>query len=126
MYFKQEFLRFLLVGALNTAFGYLVFYALIFLGLHYSVALLLSMILGVIFNFFTYGKLVFYKSNSFSFLRFVTLYLFLYVVGTTLIQQLMIAGINLNYASFLSLTFVAVFSFLGNKYLVFTVEKEAD
>lgn len=50
---------FLLVGVMNAAFGYGCFAAFLYLGLHYSLALLLATILGVLFNFKSIGALVF-------------------------------------------------------------------
>jgi putative flippase GtrA len=44
-------LRFLLVGVLNTAFGYLLFALLLALGLKVPLALLLATVGGVLFNF---------------------------------------------------------------------------
>ena len=51
--------RFLLSGLINTAFGYAIYAALIYLDIPYLVALLISTILGIIFNFFSFGRLVF-------------------------------------------------------------------
>lgn len=76
-----RFLVFLLVGALNTAFGYGAFAALVLLGLHYSVAAFLSTVAGVLFNFQTTGRIVF-KSRDPSLLhRFVAVYAVTYFVN---------------------------------------------
>ena len=67
-------LRFLAVGAINTLFSYIIYAALVLLGMHYSLATLLSTILGIIFNFFTTGRLVFRNMNNTLFLRFAAVY----------------------------------------------------
>ena len=53
-------IRFLGVGVLNTVFGYSVYAALIFAGLSYLIALFLSTIAGVVFNYFSFGRIVFF------------------------------------------------------------------
>lgn len=55
----RRFARFLGVGALNTAFGYLLFAAFVLLGLASGAALALATVIGVAFNFLTTGRLVF-------------------------------------------------------------------
>jgi putative flippase GtrA len=55
---KHKFARFLLVGVLNTIFGYFLYGTLILIGLDYKYAVLLVTILGVLFNFQTTGRLV--------------------------------------------------------------------
>jgi len=57
------FYRYLVVGIGNTVFGYSIFMLFLYIGLHYSVAVLLSTIIGILFNFYMYGRVVF-KSNS--------------------------------------------------------------
>jgi putative flippase GtrA len=56
---KHKFARFLLVGALNTLFGYFLYGSLILIGINYKLAALLATIQGVLFNFQTTGRLVF-------------------------------------------------------------------
>ncbi|WP_084442217.1 GtrA family protein [Termitidicoccus mucosus] len=52
-------IKFLLVGVLNTLVGYGLFCFFVFTGLHYSFAVLIATILGVLFNFQSTRKLVF-------------------------------------------------------------------
>jgi len=56
---EKRFVRFLLVGTLNTAFSYLVYALLLLVGLHYAAANLGAVVLGIIFSFKTQGVLVF-------------------------------------------------------------------
>ncbi len=51
--------RFLLTGVLNAAFGYAVYAALVMAGLDYLAALLVATLAGVVFNFFSFGRLAF-------------------------------------------------------------------
>lgn len=57
--FLRRFARFLLVGAVNTCFGYLIYASAVFIGFRPSVALLIATVLGVGFNFMSFGKVVF-------------------------------------------------------------------
>ena len=50
---SKRFMRFILIGIPNTAFGYSLYALLIFLGLRYDLAILIATILGVLFNFKT-------------------------------------------------------------------------
>lgn len=59
-----QFVRFLLVGVLNTAFGYGVFLLLLWAGLPTTPALLLAYVAGVMFNFRTISALVFGHSHG--------------------------------------------------------------
>lgn len=77
----RQFVVFVLVGGLNTAVGYGLFAAFLFLGLHYGVAALLSTVLGVLFNFQTIGRLVFGSRDPSLVLRFVAVYAFTYLLN---------------------------------------------
>lgn len=115
----RRFLKFLLVGGLNTVFGYGVYALLLFLGLHYAVAILCSTVLGVLFNFNTYGRLVFGSHDHRLIVRYLGFHASLYVLGVWIVKALRALGINpyLGYA--LLLPFVAASSFLVMKRYVF-------
>ncbi len=78
---RMPFIRFLLVGALNTAFGYGVFALLLWLGPHYAVASAIATVLGVLFNFQSTGRLVFDNVNAGFFLAFIQVYVLGYIVN---------------------------------------------
>ena len=63
-FLSRMFIRFLLVGALNTAFGLGLYCFFVYIGLSYKIAVLLSTVLGVLFNFKTIGSLVFKNKNN--------------------------------------------------------------
>jgi putative flippase GtrA len=69
-----RFVRFLAVGALNTAFGYLVFAAGVLAGLAPAWSLLAATAIGVGFNFLTTGRLVFSSRDNARLPRFVLCY----------------------------------------------------
>ncbi len=85
---RYRFLRYLVVGGINTAFGFAVYGALIMAGTPVWLALLLANVAGVLFNFLTTGMVVFRASLRGRLSRFVGAYLFVYLVNLALIGVL--------------------------------------
>jgi putative flippase GtrA len=77
--FKMQIVRFFLVAGVNTFFGYGVFAVLIYIGLHYSLAVLISTIIGILINFKTYGYLVFNSKKNRLIFRFIGVYAIVYL-----------------------------------------------
>jgi putative flippase GtrA len=87
--------RFLVIGAINTFFSYIVYALLILINVHYSLATLISTVLGVIFNFFTTGRIVFRNMDNHRFFRFGLVYAFTYFVNILLLRWL-VDGIQMS------------------------------
>ena len=87
-------LKFILIGVLNTFFGYIVFALLSLVNLIYPVALALSMVIGIFFNFYTTGKFVFRSINFFRFHFFIFVYLFVYLLNIIFMTLLLNLGIK--------------------------------
>lgn len=115
----NQFVRFLLVGVLNTAFGYGCFALLLLLGLHYSFALAISTALGVLFNFKSTGALVFGSRDNRLILRFVGTYVVVYFCNLLGIRLLVQAGLTPAVAGALLVLPAAVLAFALNKRFVF-------
>lgn len=81
-------LRFLLAGALNTLFGFLVYGAAVLAGVEVWLALLVSMLAGTAFNFFTTGGYVFRDLALARLPRFLTAYFSIYAVNLGLFELL--------------------------------------
>lgn len=84
----RQFVRFLLVGALNTAFGYGIYGVLLWLGLGLPLSLLGATILGILFNFVSTGRLVF---RDFAWRRlpgYLVTYALVWLLGTGIIGWL--------------------------------------
>ena len=114
------FIKFLIVGGLNTAFGYIVFALFIWLGAHYSLASFLSTVLGIIFNFFTTSKLVFKNSKLSLFFKFFAVYVFCWYIAVIFIHFYKIfIGNNEYLAGFIILFPNAIISYTLMKYYVF-------
>ncbi|GCA72578.1 hypothetical protein MiYa_04131 [Microcystis aeruginosa NIES-2519] len=91
---KHKFARFLLVGAINTLFGYFLYGSLILIGLNYKYAVLLATILGVLFNFQTTGRLVFGSKNNKLMFRFVLVYVVTFLLNVEALR--IVDGMNIN------------------------------
>lgn len=112
-----RFVRFLLVGALNTVFGYLAFALLLFLGLHYALATLLATVAGVLFNFNTTGRLVFGNRGRLE--RFLGVYVLTYLLTVGGLRVARAFGVDLYLAGAALTVALAFVSFLLHRRYVF-------
>lgn len=115
-------IRFLLTGGINTAVGYGTFAFLIFIGVHYLVANVISTSVGVacsyILNkYFTFQK----KEKSMSeVFRFVSVYAASFVLGNVLLFVLVDKmSLSPYWAGILNLIFTTLISWFGHKYYSF-------
>lgn len=113
------FIKFILVGILNTIFGYCVFALLLYLGLHYSFAVVLSTILGILFNFKTTGCLVFKNKENKLIFKFFAVYAIICSINILLLRTAEVFHVNLYLAGFVSTGLMAILSFILNKNWVF-------
>ncbi|WP_369127458.1 GtrA family protein [Photobacterium alginatilyticum] len=93
---NSRVVRFLFVGFLNTLFGYSLYAILVFSGIPYFYSLLVTTIVGVVFNFFSMGRMVF-KGNGghITFLKFIFVYLAVYLFNAYFLD-ILITEINFN------------------------------
>lgn len=119
----RQFHRYIFVGILNTAVGYGLFSLFIFLGFHYTLAVLFSTILGVFFNFHSIGRLVFGRHEYHLLLRFFGVYGITYLLNVFFLALFDLFSINMYLAGALLLVPMAIISFLLNKYHVFGTKK---
>jgi len=117
--FSPEFLRFLVVGVINTVFAYCMFALLSWLGLRYQLAIGLATVVGVAFNFQSTGRLVFGKAPLDRFLRFVGVYVFLYGLNVGAVAVLLHQGLNVYLANALAVVPLAMLAFLLQRRFVF-------
>lgn len=116
-----ESIKFVFIGVVNTLFGYSCYSIFLFLGFNYLISAFFSTMLGVFFNYFSIGKIVF-NNSGFSInksLKFVFIYLIIYVMNILFIKLFVFMQFNNYMAGMLALPFIALFSFALNKYFVF-------
>lgn len=116
---RPQFVRFLLVGVLNTIVGQGIFVGLVLLGLNHLIALLIATILGVLFNFQTIGNLVFRNGNSRLLVRFVLCYAFAYAINALALSGLVHSGLTPIIGQALLVLPVAIMVFFISRRYVF-------
>ena len=87
--FNNYAVKFISVGILNTVVGYSTFAFLVYFGTPNLGALLISTVLGIVFNYSSYGRFVF-KSHGgmFVFMKFIAAYGTVYCFNAICLEQL--------------------------------------
>ncbi len=119
-----RFLRFLVIGALNTLFGYSLYALLVFIGINYTLARIMAIIIGIIFNFFTTGRVVFKNKDNGLIFRFILVYAVTMTLDVLVLRRL-VAGLKINeyLAGALVTIPIALLSFLLNSIFTFKTIK---
>ena len=118
-----KFIKFLFVGGINTAFSYSVYALCIFLKFHFTVASLISTVLGVLFNFKTTGTIVFKNSDNKLIFKFISVYVVTYFANICGLKIFDIFHFNMYYAGLIMVFPIAVLSFVLMKKFVFVNKK---
>jgi len=114
-----RFVRFLLVGGLNTGFSYGLYVVLVWAGMHFVAANLLATVAGILFSFRTNGRFVFRNTDASLFSRFVPAWLSLWLLNVGLIAGLVRWGLDPYSAGALALVPTVAVSYLVQKHFVF-------
>ncbi len=117
---KHQFARFVLVGIINSIFGYGCFTLLLYVGLHYSIALLLATVVGVLFNFKSLGFLVFGSRNNSLIFRFISCYIAVYAVNVLGVKILLYMGVSAYLSGAILIIPMALIAFILNTRFVFS------
>lgn len=121
-FIKDQRIRFLIVGGINTVVGYGIFATVIFIGGHYLLANILATIVGVsvsyILNkYFTFKQ---YKKSYAEVIRFISVYAFSFLLGNVVLYVMVdILSISPYMAGALNLIFITAISWFGHKYFSF-------
>jgi putative flippase GtrA len=116
---QKQFVKFLLIGALNTLFGYSLFVFLIYIGLHYMIAAFIGTILCILFNFKTTGKLVFDSHDNRLLWKFFGVYVLMYLLNIIGLYFLDILIKNIYISGAVLILPMALVGFVLNKRFVF-------
>ena len=117
--FELRFLRFLLVGIVNTAFSYGVYAALLWVGLNYALANLIALLLGIAFSFKTQGRIVFRNPDNGLIGIFAASWLVIYLLNIALIHVFMSLGLDAYAAGLVALPMMVALSYVAQRYVVF-------
>ena len=116
---KRKLVRFFLVSGINTAFGYGLFALLIYLGMVYPLALFLSTVLGILFNFKTIGSFVFKNHNNYLILKFFGVYAITYLVNLGSLAVLQYLSVNIYISAAILLLPIGLIAYALNTTFVF-------
>lgn len=114
-----NFFKFLLVGLLNTFVGYMIYMICILLGLNFRIAILVATVLGVMFNFKTYGTIVFKSNNNLLFIKFGIAYFLMYIINLYGVEFLNNLGFTFLIAGLLMAGPIALLSYFINSRYIF-------
>ena len=122
---NKEFVRFIIIGIINTIFYYALFSSLIYLNFDYKLAVLIATVIGVFFSFRNFGKYVFDNQNKSLIYRFVFNYILIYFFNIYIIGLMN----EILLFSFYTAGFVALFpstliTYMLNKYFVFNKKRD--
>jgi len=118
----RRFIRFLFVGFGNTLVGYGLFVALFLVTQSHRFSLVVATVLGVLFNFFTTGRIVFGNRRAGPLLAFLAGYAVTLSINFVLLETLVHAGVHALLAQAVTLPVVVVLSYLINSRFVFRPE----
>lgn len=92
--------KYLGVGMLNTLFGYGIYAGLVYIDLPYLIALLIATMAGVIFNYFSFGRMVFKSRGGwFVFGKFIVAYAVVYAINAAFLS---ILAYGFNFGAYLA------------------------
>lgn len=116
---RSTLLRFLVVGVLNTAVGYLLFLAALALLPGTTLALFVSTIAAILFNFLSTGSYVFGSVDPSRLLRFFGVYALVFLYNALALAALETIGVRPQVGGLLALPGAVAISFVLNRSIVF-------
>lgn len=120
-----EVIRYLIVGAYNTVFGYLSFVIIFFVFgdyIHYSIITVANHFISLANSFVTQRKFVFRSRNSWQkeFIRFQLAYVGMLPIGLALLWLFHdLVGLEILVAQAVALIFMIIATFIANRYFTF-------
>jgi glycosyltransferase involved in cell wall biosynthesis len=116
---RYQPLRFVVVGSMNTLFGYALYAGLIFLGAGVGRASIVSLIGSILVGFVAQGKIVFLGFGRWSFLKFLVVWTLLYGVYLGFVFAAESIGINNYVGGALAALVIAALSYVLQSTYVF-------
>ena len=121
MILKVDYLfpKYIAAGVFNTFAGYLIFFALLFLGADSYLSFLIAHCVGVYINFIVYSSLVFGGKNKNSVYRFVFVYIALYFSGNLMLLLADFMGYGVYKGGVILVVVNTALGYILNKHYVF-------
>ncbi|MBU2264768.1 GtrA family protein [Patescibacteria group bacterium] len=118
-FYKNQLFRYVFVAGTNVIVGYGIFALLIFLKLHYILAITVATIFGILFGFKTLGVLVFNNKNNLLIFKYLIVWVIVYLLNIAGLTVLNYLKINNYIAGLIILIPLAGLGFLLNNKFVF-------
>lgn len=115
----RRFVRFVVVGVLNTLFGYIVFVALWYALRNNTAAVMIGTAINVTFNYFTTGRFVFANTGFKTLLPYFGGYAIVMLLNIAAIEGLTRLGFSAPIAGLIALPFLVLTSYAYNSLVVF-------
>lgn len=119
---KIRSLKFLVVGAINTVLIYAIYVALVYMGLHYNVALTIDYAIGILLGYYLNRHWTFAGRSKVqhSFSKYLLTYLAVYAVNIVTLNLFMVfTNLGPLWGQVVALAIATVFSFSIQNYWVF-------
>lgn len=108
----ERIIRFVGAGVVNTLFGYSVFAALVLIGTHPQVALIIQFIVGVIWNYQVHARYVFSVQGYNRLPVYAVSYVVIYAFNAVLLWALLRLGLDPYIAQAMALVPTVVLSYI--------------
>lgn len=107
-----RFVKFLIVGVVNTAFGWVVYAILLRLGgLSWQISLALAYVVGVLWNFGTHARLVFMTRSFARLPAYILAYVGVFLLNKWMLSLLIGTGLSELWSQALLLPLMAILTF---------------
>ena len=116
---RNLLVRYVVVGAANTAFSYSVYAMVLALGMSYPVASLVTLVAGVCLSFKTQGRFVFRNMSGRLFGRFLLSWVLIYLAHVGVVALCLYLGMNAFIGGALAMPSNVVAGYLLQRYFVF-------
>ena len=119
--FSEQFVLFLVMGGINTLFYFSLYSFLIYIGVFYAAAVVIGTVCGVLFNFQTFGRVVFKNFQLRLLMPFVGVYTVVCAANIAGLKLLELIGLENKYIAGAVLVLpVALLGYVLNKTFVFS------
>jgi putative flippase GtrA len=118
-----QILRYGAVGLVNTGFSFSLYLLLVWLGLHFAMANLLSLLAGIVFSFRTQGRWVFGHRDWGALRRYVPVWSVCYALNVGLIAIFVRSGLDAYSAGALALLPTVIAAYVLQRKFVFVARK---
>jgi putative flippase GtrA len=115
---ENKIFRFICIGILNTIVYYILYITFLNLNSNYILAVIYATFIGVLFNFKTFGIYVFNNNDKSLLLKFILVYLILFIINICFINLFNLLYNNYYISGFIAILPYSIISYyLNNKYV---------